>query len=501
MITETFLNSCFSLLLNKRSRIKKDLSLYRDILEILDFYQQKEKIEIPVSAQNKFECLVKICKMKLDNRTDDNIVDSLTMSGKFKHLSEFLNFKVGEEVREDVFQDNLRHVRLRKKLNGLLENYDSLSTILESVKEGSFESMDDLILDYESTIRQLFLNMMESNRCIEVEASSSLDLMKDNYSHVVDTIIKKFERKNTTPTGYSILDNEVMNGGFEPSRLYIFGGGSGAGKSTIMQNFIVNAATRDESFLLDGTPKNLKEGEIDKVFIYITLENTIDESLMRTYQPLFNVTSAQMITDIKQHGPDIIKTRITDHLKKSHSTIIMKYFRPYSISPFDLMGVLDDAVATFGPNKIKGLYIDYLDLLRTDMKYDLYRLELGHITSSLKTIAVEYEIPVITLTQLGRVIYEGITKSSQLTMNLVAEAIKKVEHADFVSLQAKNATDVKKIHMNIRKNRGGSSDVPLDWLVNLAMYKFISCKKMSNEKKASAANEDMHGFGGIGFDY
>jgi len=498
LITETFLNSCFSLLLNKQSRIKKDRALYRDILDILSFYKEKEKIEIPMGVQNKFECLMKMCEMKLENKTDDSMVDSLTMSQKYRPLSDFLTLKMEEPVREDSFQDHIRHVRLRKKINFLFSNYDELNKVLESVRDGSFESMDDLILDYEGTIKKLFLNMMESNRSFEVEASASLDLMQDDYETVVQGIIDKYERKNTTPTGYQVLDNEVMHGGFEPSRLYLFGGGSGAGKSTILLNFIMNAASQDRSLLLDDIQagERLKDGEIGNVYIYVTLENTIDESLARSYMILFDKTLLEVLRDIKQFGPEEIKQRVINRIAISNSTVVMKYYRPQGISPYDLMGLVDDVSAQYGQNKIRGLYIDYLDKLRTDMKYDLHRLELGHITSSLKTVAVEFAIPTITVTQLGRSIYEGITDCRQLTLNLVSEAIKKVEDADFVGLQAKDAHDPRKIHMNVRKNRGGECDIGIEWNVNLAMYKFLSGKKISNEKKSAAY--DPATFGGLG---
>jgi replicative DNA helicase len=59
------------------------------------------------------------------------------------------------------------------------------------------------------------------------------------------------------------------------------------------------------------------------------------------------------------------------------------------------MGIVDNVIDEYGQESIQGLYVDYLDLLKTDTKYDLYRMELGYITLSLKTLAVEYNIPVL----------------------------------------------------------------------------------------------------------
>ena len=85
------------------------------------------------------------------------------------------------------------------------------------------------------------------------------------------------------------------------------------------------------------------EGVCENVFIYITLENTIEESLLRTYQPMFGKDKNDVLRDISS-GVDI-KGKIKEKLKMCNSTIIMKYFPAMSISTLDIMGVLDDAIA------------------------------------------------------------------------------------------------------------------------------------------------------------
>ena len=50
---------------------------------------------------------------------------------------------------------------------------------METVRDSSFESIDDLIIEYESTVKLLYSNMVEQNRITAIEATSSLDLVKD----------------------------------------------------------------------------------------------------------------------------------------------------------------------------------------------------------------------------------------------------------------------------------------------------------------------------------
>jgi replicative DNA helicase len=157
------------------------------------------------------------------------------------------------------------------------------------------------------------------------------------------------------------------------------------------------------------------------------------------------------------------------------------------------MGVLDDVIDKYGKDAIAGLYIDYLDLLKTDMRYDIYRMELGHITLSLKTLAVQYNIPVITATQLGRSAYK-ISDSRDLGVDQISESIKKVEHADFVGLLAKDPVDENLVHGKIGKNRSGKSNVAIDFKVDFSRFKYVTASNVSirvesdDTKKSSSKN-------------
>ncbi len=493
MITETFLDSCYSLILSKSS-IRKDKALFRDVLSILDFQEKKDKLDIPMSMQNKFDCLKKICSWMMNDKTITSVLDSMEVTPKHSSIVDFASRKSREELKDDVVIDFVRQIRIRKKLNSLFSNYDELSNFLDSIKDGSFDSVDDLVLDYEKIIKTLYTNLMEENRGAAIEASASLDLAKDDYDNVTDLIISKYERKNTTPTGYDVLDNMVFRGGFEPSRIYVIAGGSGAGKSTFLNNLIINAATTHQT-TADGTVKSV-DPDKKNVYVLVTLENTIEESLMRIYQCLFNMSTTDVLRRIGS-GIDI-KAELMEKLDETNSVIIIKYYPATSISCLDLRSVLDDVVSEYGEGALKGLFLDYLDLLRTDVKFDLYRIELGHITLSLKTIAVAYNIFVVAPTQLGRSIYR-VTDSNALNLDQMGESIKKVEHADVVCLLSKDGTKEGLVHFKVGKNRGGKSDISIDFKVNFDHYKFLSCTRVSNKEKPDATSNGVSQFAGLAF--
>jgi replicative DNA helicase len=480
MITELFLNSCFSLVLNKSTQIKRNKAIYRDITEILNFFKKTNKMEIPVNIQNKVECLYEICELKLADKTDDNVIDSISFGQKFKHLMDFIHVKRNEEVSSEILSDHITQVRMRRKLNGVLSNYGDLSKFLEIIKSGNFDSIDEIIFKYEKIIKEANFNLMECSRNIGLESSSSLDLSKDDFSPVLDMIKTKYDATNTIPSGFNIFDQDVFdNGGFEKSRLYIFGGGSGSGKSTLILNCINNDVTK---------MKQKNSTNSSSVYLYITLENLIDESLLRLYQMMFNKDKVTSLRDIN-NGVDIKKV-ILDRMQVSGCSVVFKYFQKYSISCTDIMMHLDDVIDQYGRDSIRGLYVDYLDLLKADITNELYRLELGFITSGLKDIAVKYNIPVITVSQLGRSVYRN-QDSKSLNMDMMSESIKKIEHADFIALMSKDQTSSDTVHLKVTKNRCGRDNVSIDFNVNFQHYKFLNGLKAANDRRPNVTTDQQ----------
>jgi replicative DNA helicase len=207
-----------------------------------------------------------------------------------------------------------------------------------------------------------------------------------------------------------------------------------------------------------------------------------------------------MLADISS-GVDIRK-RIVDRLYSCGSSIVMKYFPAMSVSTLDLMAVVDDAIDVYGKDAVAGLYVDYLDLLKTDTKYDMYRMELGHITLSLKTLAVQYNIPVVTGSQLGRRVYT-IQNSNELNLDQMSESIKKVEHADFVALFAKDGSDNNVVHGRIGKNRAGQSNINLNFTVDFSRFKFHGVTRCANKTKDDGVTNvgSALKFHGLGADF
>ena len=80
----------------------------------------------------------------------------------------------------------------------------------------------------------------------------------------------------------------------------------------------------------------------------------------------------------------------------------MKYFKGGSIGCLDIELIINEIIDKYGKDSLKGVFVDYLDILKSDKPQELFRIELSHITLGLKTIAVEYNVPLLTATQTTR---------------------------------------------------------------------------------------------------
>lgn len=484
-MTDQFLEACFLLVLNENHTIKVTKTLYRDIISILTFYISKENGDIPILFKNKIECLLKICELKIKDYDSKMVADSITASEKYLGLSTYITDKITVEVKNEYIIEIVEYIKVRRKFCDLLNNSDQLGDIIESAKIGTFASIHDVIRDYENTIKSVYNKLMEYNRNTEMESNTSVDFSSDNYDFILNSITSKYVEGSTLGTGYVEFDRTAFNaGGFENGRLYIFGGESGGGKSTLMLNCMKNA------FLYQTFPD--KEPGIKPVYVYITLENLIDETFVRLYQSTFGLTFKEFMIEVRNKSSEEIHNKLSDKLfKDSNGTLICKYFPKYSIGASDIRAILDDVSLQYGKNSLSGLVVDYLDLLASEEKQDAYRLELSKITSALKDIAVDYNVPLITATQLGRGVYD-ITDVAQLTLASMSESIKKVEHADFIALMIVDKTRQNSIFMRIAKNRCGKSRITFRCDVEFDKFLFNNIQLFNNAPSVEGLEEFDH---------
>jgi len=470
IITDQYLDIAFILCFSDKL---PDLSSIRTIVKHVDLYKKLEKDNIPVSYENKIECLLTACKLRLDGKNKAIILDNLTSTKKFESISSYLKYVYDKDVSKEEIKDYINQTSLKDRIVDVLGNYKQIKNFLEKIESNSYDSLEDILLDYNQLIRGLYVQTVEANRnCRDINNYICTD--NNDFTQLSKSILSKYDRESRLPTGYSLLDNEVFYGGFEKSRIYVIVGTSGGGKSTLLRNFIINGA------------EQLHKRYNKNIFVAITLEDTIEEFLLKMYQNIFNKTVEEAIEDFKQYGDECL-IRVKEYFDERNSLLVLKYFPATKASPLDISMILDETVESFGKENIRGLFVDYLDLLSSDIKFDLFRIELGYITLSLKTIAIDYDIPVITLSQLNRSAFR-VSSSFELNLDQVSESVQKIHHSDCIMLLARDLYNDDIVHFKVGKNRSGRSNVPLDFVVNFDKQNFIRCLNATNNRNNQQAN-------------
>ena len=82
-----------------------------------------------------------------------------------------------------------------------------------------------------------------------------------------------------------------------------------------------------------------------------------------------------------------------------------------------------------------------------------------------------------------RMLNQGYDKDTRKDLTMMGESIKKVEHADFVALLAKNEFDNTLIHGKVGKNRSGETNVSIDFQVDFGRFKFLNDALSANKDK------------------
>jgi replicative DNA helicase len=196
-----------------------------------------------------------------------------------------------------------------------------------------------------------------------------------------------------TPTGFKDLDE--ITGGFQPGNLIIIAARPAMGKSALVCNIAENAAVEH------GRPVAL-----------FSLEMAEAELAQR-----FVASQARI------KGEELRKGRV----KEERWPKILKASQRLAAAPLWVddssdVGMLEiRAKARRLHSQCEGglglIIIDYLQLMRTDSRYDSRVTAVGELSRGLKILARELGVPVIALSQLSRAVEQrpGAEKTPQLS--------------------------------------------------------------------------------------
>lgn len=368
---------------------KKSLFDLRHLLEIMDLSEYSESIEI-LWRISFIQCILKA-------KLDDNIYvyglikdfsleecDSVYQSSIKKYFK-----KHKEEVHlnndEVIFISEIISSKL--KYSYLFKYSDELQDALDYLKSSDANSLKKVNTKFEKVIGSLYKDIVSSKA---IERYSAMDFsLKDDIStfNAFTKTIKELNKPNNyIKSGIKKL-NEMLNGGFQNGRVYLFLAVMKHFKSGLLLNICLWACKYNKNIILKDKTKV-------PCVLYLTMENSISETIERTFVYCEN-------KNIKEYSAkDSIEIVRKELYTKTGINLEMKYRPPKSISTIDLNAMIDD-LYNEGQECIM-IVQDYTKKIRSSNYNSDIRFELGNIIEDFSTIAKNRNIPVITAGQINR---------------------------------------------------------------------------------------------------
>ena len=309
---------------------------------------------------------------------------------------EWINKTISEALNYIFIQDEVdRMIDLGTRFKA--SDYSSKSQIVNEV--------ESLVDDMKNKFRR-----NKSETSTEMVFSLRDGTFEDNIREVHNIVTHPGRILRTGMQGL----NELLGGGFESTRTYIFLGLSGAGKSFTLLNL---------AYQLKKYNKDYKTKDPSKipVIVILTMENTVVETVTR----LFQIASSREV-DFRNHTPEeivhILRTEGELYLTDESPIDIIIKFKPDRSVDTSYLYTLTEDLEDEGYEVI-ALIQDHIKKIRSIDNIVDMRLELGAIVNEFKAFAQLKDVVVITDSHINR---EGARTIDDAKVKNEADLVRKL---------------------------------------------------------------------------
>ncbi len=315
---------------------------------LLDFHQSQKNISI---------------------ETIKNYIPDI-QSQTFKDLSSQIDQIV---FSNDIFKsylETLQELFLRRELFKITQSKN-----IESTTFKTSSNIKDIVLDLEKKLFDLS-NSKKDNYEFKDFATVTKSSLK-----IVEKAFKKKGKYSGIISGFEDLDN--MLGGLQNSDLIILAGRPSMGKTALATNIAFNAV------------KYFSNEEEKASVVMFSLEMSAEQIGLRIL-----AEQAKIPSDKLRKGD--LNEKDSLELSNAYQEIHKLNFF-FDDSPNLTVSELRSKLRRYKNNyNIKLVLIDYLQLIKPEGNRDNRVNELSEITRNLKQLAKEFDLPVISLSQLSR---------------------------------------------------------------------------------------------------
>lgn len=305
-----------------------------------------------------------------------------------------------------------------------VDNGIDLLTRFKAADSSNIAKLGNQIKDWVAYLNTMFRRAQVQSVTNEVFSLKPNQLF-DKISEVQQELKSEYRKLITGMQGF----NQLIGGGFENTRCYLFLGVAGVGKSLSLLNI---------AYQIKRYNKDFKPKDPTKIpcIVYLTMENTVTETIDR----LFKMSTG---LDMRDFDPEeavrILTTSgelyLTD---ESPIDIIIKYQPNRSVDTGYLYTLTEDLEDE--GYEVICMIQDHVKRIRSATNQQDIRLELGDVINEMKTFAILKDIPIITVSHLNRegarVVDASSTRThSDLTRLLgrsnIGESMLMLDNADF----------------------------------------------------------------------
>lgn len=332
-----------------------------------------------------------------------------------------------EGIKEPIYNIISEIYNITDQVNHLQYYKDAIKDFIidKSVYEAFMDSMD---LFNAGKYKEISEKMSDAVKEVDIDENLGLDFL--NCSDIIDNQLST----QTIETPFVGI-NEILSGGLGRKELGLILGGTGAGKSWIMQTIASHALLKDFNVL------------------YYTLEMS-DVAVAKRFVSILEEKETSLVT-----GEDIVNIKSTLKQKGLSSRL---FIVEYPTGSADITTLRNNISALYNYFSFKPdlICVDYADLMKPKTVRSEKRHELSSIYEDLRRMGGELDVGVWSISQVNRSGYD----KRILTVDNIAEDFNKATICDFIMSAGRNIQDRQggAAQVFVAKNRRGKDALLFD---------------------------------------
>ena len=259
-----------------------------------------------------------------------------------------------------------------------------IQTASEIVSEGQMDQVD--VNDFLDQAEKRLFDISQNKKRPGFVSSQELAL---ETIKIIENLAKRKEAITGVPSGFKRLDK--MTAGLQSSDLIILAARPGMGKTSFGLNIVLNAAITN----------GLNVG-------FFSLEMTKEQLMMRMLSSKSKINFSKIRTGF-------LSDNELENIKNCSSSFERSNIYIDDTPAINSLELRSRARRLKSDKGLDLLIVDYLQLMRGVTRNDNREREIAEISSALKSLAKELQIPIIAISQLSRQTEARTDKKPQLS--------------------------------------------------------------------------------------